>query len=185
MIVVADTSPLNYLIQIDCDGVLPALYQTVLVPLGVVEELKSPKAPAAVSAWTNNIPVWIEVHQPAASLDTELSFLDRGEREAIQLAEEHEPGVVSTRLAHWAYCLRPNSVVDSKTRPIPVPFAAANYRLTGDCGGRWKQNIYMTAPVGVKRTTLRQSSVSVRRIHGECSWSTSSAILDTTTDTHR
>jgi hypothetical protein len=30
-----------------------------------------------------------------------------------------------------------NTVVDSKTRPIPVPFAAANYRLTGDFGGRW------------------------------------------------
>jgi hypothetical protein len=42
-----------------------------------------------------------------------------------------------------------NTVVDSKTRPIPVPFAAANYRLTGDFGGRWKQNIYMTAAVGV------------------------------------
>lgn len=41
------------------------------------------------------------------------------------------------------------TVVDNKVRPIPVPFAAANYRLTGDFGGRWKQNIYMTAAVGV------------------------------------
>lgn len=90
MIVVADTSPLNYLIQIDCDSLLPALYRTVLVPLGVVEELKSPKAPPTVRSWTDNLPVWIEVRRLAASPNMELSFLDRGEREAIQLAEEHD-----------------------------------------------------------------------------------------------
>jgi hypothetical protein len=27
MIVIADTSPLNYLIQIDCDSLLPKLYE--------------------------------------------------------------------------------------------------------------------------------------------------------------
>ena len=39
--------------------------------------------------------------------------------------------------------------VDRKMRPTPVPFAAANYRLTGDFGTRWKQNVYMTFAVGV------------------------------------
>ena len=40
-------------------------------------------------------------------------------------------------------------VYDCTTRPTPVPFAAANYRLTGDLGGRWKQNVYMTGAIGV------------------------------------
>ena len=40
MIVVADTSPLNYLIQIQCEHVLPRLYRVVVVPLGVIAELK-------------------------------------------------------------------------------------------------------------------------------------------------
>jgi predicted nucleic acid-binding protein len=32
IVVVADTSPLNYLVQINCDHVLPALYERVFVP---------------------------------------------------------------------------------------------------------------------------------------------------------
>jgi len=34
MIVVADTSPLNYLIQIDCDSLLPQIYGLLLFPRG-------------------------------------------------------------------------------------------------------------------------------------------------------
>ena len=50
IVVVADTSPLNYLIQINCDHVLPALYERVFVPTAVVEELDHPKSVAAVRA---------------------------------------------------------------------------------------------------------------------------------------
>jgi predicted nucleic acid-binding protein len=32
MIVVADTSPLNYLIQIGCESLLPVLYTRVMIP---------------------------------------------------------------------------------------------------------------------------------------------------------
>jgi len=32
IVVVADTSPLNYLVEIDCQDLLPALYEHVLVP---------------------------------------------------------------------------------------------------------------------------------------------------------
>lgn len=35
IVVVADTSPLNYLIQINCDHVLPSLYERVFVPSAV------------------------------------------------------------------------------------------------------------------------------------------------------
>ena len=89
MIVVADTSPLNYLIQIQCDFVLPRLYRIVVVPVGVIEELQSPAAPTTVKSWIDCPPAWIEIRQLAASPDPELSYLGRGEREAIQLAEEH------------------------------------------------------------------------------------------------
>jgi len=41
------------------------------------------------------------------------------------------------------------TVYDCTSRPTPVPFAAANYRVTGDLGGKWKQNLYLTAAVGV------------------------------------
>ena len=76
MIVVADTSPLNYLIQIQCDHLLPGLYRTVIVPLGVIEELRSPKAPLAVKDWTVRLPGWLEIHPLTSLPNPELTILD-------------------------------------------------------------------------------------------------------------
>src|SRR6201984_430665 len=42
MIVVADASPLNYLIQIQCDILLPKLFGKVLVPAAVIVDLLHP-----------------------------------------------------------------------------------------------------------------------------------------------
>jgi predicted nucleic acid-binding protein len=88
MIVVADSSPLNYLIQIKCDDVLGRLYGVVLVPSGVLEELRHPGAPPSVISWASNAPNWIRVHVVKAGQDESLNMLDLGEREAILLAEE-------------------------------------------------------------------------------------------------
>jgi predicted nucleic acid-binding protein len=88
MIVVADTSPLNYLIQIDCDTLLPRLYGRIVVPSGVMRELGHVGAPAAVQAWLAQIPCWIDVRSTLSSPDADLAFLGLGEREAIQLADE-------------------------------------------------------------------------------------------------
>jgi len=87
MIVVADTSPLNYLIQIECDSLLKSLYNRVIVPPAVLSELRHSAAPRAVSAWLLNVPDWIEVEMVMSKPDPSLMFLDPGEREAIQLAE--------------------------------------------------------------------------------------------------
>jgi len=88
MIVVADTSPLNYLIQIGCDTLLPEIYGRILVPPTVMQELGHPRAPAAVKAWLLKIPSWIEIHMLHLPPDSTLAFLDPGEREALQLAQE-------------------------------------------------------------------------------------------------
>ena len=61
MIVVADASPLNYLIQIGCDGLLKLLFSTVLIPDAVAKELDHPAAPRSVAAWASNLPSWVEV----------------------------------------------------------------------------------------------------------------------------
>ena len=50
IVVVADTSPLNHLIQIHCEHLLPALYERVLVPAAVMAELDHPATPAAAHA---------------------------------------------------------------------------------------------------------------------------------------
>lgn len=87
IVVVADTSPLNYLIQIKCDHVLPALYERVLVPTAVVDELHHPKAVAAVQTWLTRVPSWLVVRDVTEDTEAQLVRLDSGERQAIQLAK--------------------------------------------------------------------------------------------------
>ena len=50
MIVVSDTTPLNYLILIDSVHVLPMLFGSVYAPSAVLRELLHPKTPDAVRA---------------------------------------------------------------------------------------------------------------------------------------
>jgi predicted nucleic acid-binding protein len=88
MIVVADTTPVNYLILIDEIDVLAKLYGRVVIPRAVREELRSSRAPVSVQAWIAQPPPWLEILSPISSLDTALAKLDAGEREAIALAEE-------------------------------------------------------------------------------------------------
>jgi len=86
MIVVSDTSPLNYLVLIEVVEVLPAVFTRVVVPPAVVEELQAPGAPDAVKAWIAAPPSWLEVRIPESS-GTSLA-LGQAEREAICLAYE-------------------------------------------------------------------------------------------------
>jgi predicted nucleic acid-binding protein len=85
-LVVADTSPLNYLILISETGVLPALFTTVFVPPAVAAELNHPKASEKVRQWIAAPPQWIQQRQPLSVLET--AGLGAGERQAIALAEE-------------------------------------------------------------------------------------------------
>ena len=86
MIVVSDTSPLNYLVLIQHVEVLPALFGRVVAPPAVLDELQHPGTPAAVRAWAAAPPGWLEVRAPA-SIDPGLR-LGPGEAEAISLARE-------------------------------------------------------------------------------------------------
>jgi predicted nucleic acid-binding protein len=94
MIVVADASPLNYLVLIDQIGLLPALYQQVLIPEAVLAELRRPRAPQSVSLWIASPPPWLEVCAVHGVPDEGLLRLDPGERDAILLALERGVGVV-------------------------------------------------------------------------------------------
>ena len=88
MIVVADTSPLNYLLLIDEIDLLPTLFGQVLLPNAVFQELQHPKSPPKVRQWISNHPAWLEVRIAASRPNPALMELDDGEREAIQLAVE-------------------------------------------------------------------------------------------------
>jgi predicted nucleic acid-binding protein len=86
VIVVADTTPLNYLVLIDEIEILAALYDGVLIPRSVHRELQHSRTPSPVFLWAANLPPWCEVRDATAATDVALLELDSGEREAIQLA---------------------------------------------------------------------------------------------------
>jgi len=64
MIVVSDTTPLNYLILIDSAHVLPAIFGRVYAPSAVVKELSHRRSPEAVRAWASTPPEWLTVQDP-------------------------------------------------------------------------------------------------------------------------
>lgn len=88
MIVVADASPLRYLVWIDEGELTPALYGSVLVPPAVIRELTRPQTPAKVARWINAPPGWLEVRAPLNATREFPRALGPGECEAIALAEE-------------------------------------------------------------------------------------------------
>jgi predicted nucleic acid-binding protein len=88
MIVVSDTSPLNYLIQIDHVEVLHKLYEQVLLPQEVREELLAHPAPCKVRDWAIHPPIWLQIRSASSAGIPGLDKLDAGERAAIALAVE-------------------------------------------------------------------------------------------------
>ena len=86
MLIVADASPLNYLVLIQAVEVLPALYGRIVAPPEVLGELRDPAGPGQVREWAEAPPPWLEVRS-AAAIDASLP-LDPGERAAIALALE-------------------------------------------------------------------------------------------------
>lgn len=86
MIVVADTSPLNYLVLTGYADLLQQLFGTILVPRGVVDELSDSKAPDMVRKWIAQPREWIEIRL-VSEVDPEIRFLGRGEQQGITLAQ--------------------------------------------------------------------------------------------------
>jgi predicted nucleic acid-binding protein len=92
-VVVADTSPLNYLVLIGEVDLLAQLYGEVLIPDIVARELGDSEAPPAVVQWASRLPPWIDV-RPTPVAAERLERLDAGERAAILLAEAQTPPVL-------------------------------------------------------------------------------------------
>jgi len=84
MIVISDTSPLNYLVLIELEHILPALFGEIVLPTAVFEEMRSARAPEKLRAWLAALPSWIRI-EAAPAIDPELMNLDAGEREVIAL----------------------------------------------------------------------------------------------------
>ena len=88
MIIVSNTSPINYLILIGHINLLPGLFQQIIIPQAVYSELSDASAPSAVQTWIATPPDWLEIHSVSQPSDAILDLLDPGERAAILLAQE-------------------------------------------------------------------------------------------------
>jgi predicted nucleic acid-binding protein len=83
--VIADTGPLNYLVQIGHADVLPCLFHEVVIPEAVHAELRHPRAPEPVRVWASAVPSWLRI-RPAPDDARLPRNLGSGERAAIALA---------------------------------------------------------------------------------------------------
>ncbi len=86
MIVVADASPLNYLLLIDAANIVKPLFGEIIIPAAVQRELSHPRAPAVVKDFIAQPPEWLRFATPTNIL-SELD-LDVREAEAISLCLE-------------------------------------------------------------------------------------------------
>ena len=84
ILVVSDTSPINYLVLINAVDAL-RIFDRVVIPNAVYAELTAKDSPKAVSDWVKSPPTWLEVRSPQKPQSL---GLDAGETEALALAKE-------------------------------------------------------------------------------------------------
>jgi predicted nucleic acid-binding protein len=87
VIVVSDTTPINYLVLIEAIDILPRLFEDVYTAPEVMSELVHSDAPEPVRRWAQQRPEWLNVVAPATRLPS-TAGLDAGEAQAISLAKE-------------------------------------------------------------------------------------------------
>ena len=85
MIVIADTSPLHYLILLEHAEVLQHLYGCVIIPEAVVRELQAQRTPAVVRQWITTPPEWLQIRKIAVPPDPRLAELTQA----------------NVKLSHW------------------------------------------------------------------------------------
>ena len=65
MIAVCDMGPLHYLVLIDCDHILPIIFERVVTARVVIEqEMAAPNTPEIVRRWAAGAPQWLEILEP-------------------------------------------------------------------------------------------------------------------------
>lgn len=84
ILVVADTSPIHYLIQIGTIDVLPRFFDEIVIPRAVIAELLDPSTPQIVHNWASALPKWAVVR---GATHIQPLNLDKGETEATHVGQ--------------------------------------------------------------------------------------------------
>ena len=142
MVVIADSSPLRYLIVFGEHGLLPELFGEVWIPSAVLNELSAASTPAEVRSFFGTPPAWLRVHDPSPeNIDFIAQDLDIGERVALALAREVNADLVllddaAARKAAASLGLRVTGTVGvlrlaAERGLIEVPHVVAQLRQSG------------------------------------------------------
>jgi len=99
MIAVCDMGPLQYLVLIGCDHILPRIFERVITARVVIEkEMSDPRTPEPVRRWAANPPQWLEILQPKQAEDIpslgKEGVRGDGDRAIISLALEKRADAV-------------------------------------------------------------------------------------------
>jgi predicted nucleic acid-binding protein len=127
--VVADASPIRYLVLIGAIDYLEQLYGQILIPAVVAGELQATSTPTIVRNWMQTPPSWVEVVATLAITTNEAvsSHLDPGETQVLRMALHLRSDLVfidERRGVHEAQRLGLNS---TGTLGILVKFAEAGW----------------------------------------------------------
>ncbi|MGD9714076.1 MAG: DUF3368 domain-containing protein [Thermomicrobiales bacterium] len=93
-VVVADTSPLHYLILTNTIDLLPRLAEQTTAPTIVLTELLHEEAPPRVRAWAAMPPPWLTIMPAPVDAGEDIAWLDDGERAAIALSMTVRPDLI-------------------------------------------------------------------------------------------
>jgi predicted nucleic acid-binding protein len=94
MIVVADASPIWYLLLIGYVDLLQRLFGQVVIPQAVHDELSAEGAPTIVRTWIEHPPSWLQIQYATTTPDASLGRLHLGECEAITLAAQLKAALI-------------------------------------------------------------------------------------------
>lgn len=130
MLVVADTSPLNYLAQIECEHVLPQLYGRITAPAAVSSELRHTAVPDKVRRWLDSTPVWLEIRDCREVPTIERLGLGPGETAAIELANELRAGLLLIDERKGSRVARERGLLDLTDARVPEHAPFWVYRLS-------------------------------------------------------
>lgn len=86
ILAVADTGPIHYLVLIGEIGLLPQLFDNIVIPQAVCDELSHEHAPESVKEWIDSRPAFIHIEPDPPLEDT--GKLDPGEAAAIVIAKK-------------------------------------------------------------------------------------------------
>jgi predicted nucleic acid-binding protein len=94
--VIADSTLLRYLVEIEVMDVLPMLFGQIMAPPAVIHDLQHINTPVSVRTWIASRPPWLVIQAPRSTTDPALSRVGAGEREAILLTHERQPALLVT-----------------------------------------------------------------------------------------